>query len=127
MATRIQGAASLVVKLADLDDPVEVGSETAYEITITNEGTASAREVGLTCELPKGLTFLKAEGASEHRQQNEVIGFRPIDDLPAGKSLTYRVFVKGTLAGDQRFRCRLASESLKQPLFTEELTKFYGE
>lgn len=127
LSTRVQGAASLVVKVADLDDPVEVGRETAYEITVTNEGTASAHGIALACELPQGMAFAKAEGASEHRLQNEVIGFRPVDELPAGKSLTYRVFVKGAVAGDHRFRCRLTSESLEQPLFTEELTKFYGE
>jgi uncharacterized repeat protein (TIGR01451 family) len=127
LTTRVQGAASLVVKVADLDDPVEVETETAYEITVTNEGTAAAQDVGLTCELPQGLAFLKAEGPADHKLQNEFIGFRPVTELAPGKSLNYRVFVKGAVAGDQRFRCRLTSESLKQPLFTEELTKFYAE
>src|SRR5690606_12183057 len=116
-----------VFKVSDLDDPVEVETETAYEVTITNEGTAAARDVGLTCELPQGLAFLKAEGPSDHKLQNEFIGFRPIEELAPGKSLVYRVHVKGAVAGDQRFRCRLMSEALKQPLFTEELTKFYSE
>ena len=127
LATRIEGAASLVVKVADLEDPVEVGSETAYEITITNEGTAPARLVGLTCEIPSGLSLVDVTGPSDHRVQEEMIGFRPIDALPAGESLTYQVHVKGGAAGDQRFRCRLTSESLSQPLFSEELTKFYSE
>jgi uncharacterized repeat protein (TIGR01451 family) len=127
VSTRVQGAASLIVKVADLDDPVEIETETAYEVTITNEGTAAARDVGLTCELPQGVAFLKAEGSSEHRLQNEFVGFRPVTELAPGTSLTYRVFVKGTAAGDQRFRCRLTSEVLQQPLFTEEVTKFYSE
>jgi uncharacterized repeat protein (TIGR01451 family) len=123
----VEGTASLVLKVADLEDPVEVGSQTAYEITITNEGTASAHQVGLACEIPTGLSLVDATGPSDHRVQAEMIGFRPIDELPAGKSLTFHVHVMGNAAGDQRFRCRLTSESLSQPLFTEELTKFYGE
>jgi len=113
--------------VADLDDPVEVETETAYEITVTNEGTAAAQDVGLTCELPQGLAFLNAEGPAEHKLQNEFLGFRPVAELAPGKAITYRVFVKGAVAGDQRFRCRLTSQSLQQPLFTEELTKFYSE
>jgi uncharacterized repeat protein (TIGR01451 family) len=125
--TRVQGAASLVLKVTDLDDPVEVETETAYEVTITNEGTASAHDVGLTCELPQGVAFLKAEGPSENRLQDGFVGFRPVTELAPGESLTFRVFVKGSVAGDKRFRCRLSSEALQQPLFAEELTKFYSE
>ncbi len=54
-ATRVEGAASLVVNVADLDDPVEVGVETGYEITVKNDGTAPASNVSLTCELPAGV------------------------------------------------------------------------
>lgn len=127
MTTRVQGAASLEMIIADLDDPVEVGTQTAYEVTITNEGTAAARAVGLTCELPQGMEFVKAEGPTEHRRQNVMLGFQPVGQLAAGKSLTYRIFVRGANAGDQRFRCRLTSEALQEPLFSEELTKFYSE
>ena len=127
MLTRVEGTASLVVEVSDLDDPVEVGSETAYEITITNEGTASANQVALSCELPGGLAFLKANGPSQHRTEQGEVTFQAIPEVKAGQSLTYQVFVKGDVAGDKRFRCRLTSDALSQPLFTEELTKFYGE
>lgn len=127
MLTRVEGTASLVVEVSDLDDPVEIGSETAYEITITNEGTASATQVALSCELPGGLAFLKANGPSPHRNEESGVTFKAIPEVKAGQSLTYQVFVKGGVAGDKRFRCRLTSDALSQPLFTEELTKFYGE
>ncbi len=127
MQTRVEGTASLVVEVSDLDDPVEVGSETAYEIRITNEGTASANQVALSCEVPSGLVFLKANGPSQHRTEQSAVAFKPIPEVKAGQTLTYQVFVKGDVAGDKRFRCRLTSDALSQPLFTEELTKFYGE
>ncbi len=127
LTTRVEGTASLVVEVADLDDPVEVGTETAYEVTITNEGTASSHAVTLACELPGGLTLLNAEGPSGHRVKANTIQFQPVAEVGAGETITYRVYVQGTDDGDKRFRCRVSSEHLSQPLFTEEVTKFYGE
>ncbi len=127
LTTRVEGTASLVVEVADLDDPVEVGTETAYEVTITNEGTASSHAVTLACELPGGLTLLNAEGPSDHRVKANTVQFQPVSEVRAGETVTYRVHVKGTDDGDKRFRCRVSSANLSQPLFTEEVTKFYGE
>ncbi len=127
VSTRIEGAASLVVDVLDLDDPVEVGVETAYEIRIKNEGTAPAQNVGLTCELPAGMEFLTASGDSSHAHDKELVVFQPVADVAAGKTLTYRVKVKGTLSGNMRFRTKVSSDSLSEPLASEEMTKIYGE
>ena len=127
VTTRIEGAASLVVDVLDLDDPVEVGVETAYEIRIKNEGTAPAANVGLTCELPAGMEFLTASGASKHANDNELVVFQSVAEVPAGKTLTYLVKVKGTLSGNMRFRTKVSSDSLAEPLASEEMTKIYGE
>jgi len=127
VTTRVEGAASLVVDVSDLDDPVEVGVETAYEITVKNEGTAPAANVGLTCELPTGMEFLTASGDSNHTHEADLIVFQPISEIAPGKTLSYRVKVKGTLSGNMRFRTKLSSDSLADPLASEEMTKIYGE
>ena len=44
---------------------------------------------------------------------------------PADRIHTTRV--KGTAEGNHRFRVRLASDSITEPLISEEQTKFYGE
>lgn len=127
LTTRVEGTPSLVVEVADLDDPVEIGVETAYQVVITNEGTASSHDVALACEIPAGLTLLQAEGPSEHRIRSNTVEFLPVTEIRAGETVMYRVHVKGAEIGDKRFRCRLTSAHLSQPLFTEEFTKFYGE
>ncbi len=127
VTTRVEGAASLVVDVTDLDDPVEVGVETAYEIKIKNEGTAPAQNVALTCELPAGMEFLTASGSSSFANDSDLVVFKPVAEVPAGKSLTYLVKVKGTLSGNMRFRTKVSSNSLAEPLASEEMTKIYGE
>lgn len=127
VSTRVEGAASLVVDVSDLDDPVEVGVETAYEIRVKNEGTAAATNVGLTCELPSGVEFQTATGDAKFAHQADQIVFEPVTEIAPGKTLVYRVKFKGTLSGNMRFRTRVASDSLNEPLTSEEMTKVYSE
>lgn len=127
VSTRVEGAASLVVDVSDLDDPVEVGVETAYEVRVKNEGTAPATNVGLTCELPSGVEFQTATGDAKFAHQNDQIVFEPVSEIAPGKTLTYRVKFKGTLSGNMRFRTRVSSDSLNEPLTSEEMTKVYSE
>ncbi len=127
VSTRVEGAASLVVDVADLDDPVEVGVETAYEIRVKNEGTAPATNVALTCELPSGVEFQTATAETKFAHQNDQIVFDPVTEIAPGKTLTYRVKFKGTLSGNMRFRTRVSSDSLNEPLTSEEMTKVYSE
>ncbi|MCA8982599.1 MAG: DUF11 domain-containing protein [Planctomycetaceae bacterium] len=125
--TRVDGTSSLVVEITDLDDPVEVGHETAYEIKILNEGSAAAKEVGLSCELPEGVRFLKAEGPSQHVVDGNTILFQPLANVGTGNTIKYRVHVTGNIEGNLRFRARLTSAASPEPLIFEELTRFYGD
>jgi uncharacterized repeat protein (TIGR01451 family) len=127
VTTQVEGTASLVLRVTDLDDPVEIGAETAYEVKVTNEGTAAAQGVGLTCELPEAVTFTSANGPSEHEQRGRTVTFRPMAQLAPGESAKFQVFVRGQSAGNLRFRANLTSESVVEPLTAEELTKVYGE
>jgi uncharacterized repeat protein (TIGR01451 family) len=126
-ATRIEGTASLLLKVVDLDDPVETGKETAYEITIQNDGSKEAQNVGLSIELPVGVKLVDVKGPSAHIAESGLVVFKSLAVLPSGKSATYRIFVRGMEEGNQRLRARLTSDSIQEPLTVEELTRFYAE
>ncbi len=127
ISTTIEGTSSLALELRDIDDPVELGTEAAYEIVVRNEGTAAAGNVGIWCELPAGVDFSSASGPSEHRLENGSVYFRPLAQLAPGESATYRVIVNAQVLGNHRLRAHLSSDSISEPLTDEELTKFYGE
>ncbi|MEW4487692.1 hypothetical protein AB1L42_06395 [Thalassoglobus sp. JC818] len=124
---RIEGASSLSVAVVDLDDPVEVGTEAVYEVRVKNEGTAAAKDVGLTCELAQGTAFVHAEGPAAHVSEGNEVIFRTTPELAPGETATFRVRVASKTPGNMRFRARVTSESVPEPLTTDELTKFYGE
>ncbi len=127
LLTRVEGSASLVIDITDLDDPVEVGTETAYEIRLTNDGSAEAKNVGLSCELPAGVQFISASGPSKHVTDGNLILFQPLASVKIGDTYTFRVHVVGSVEGNLRFRARMTSDASSEPLTFEEQTRFYGE
>jgi uncharacterized repeat protein (TIGR01451 family) len=125
--TAVDGTASLVVEVLDLDDPIEVGAETAYEVRVRNEGTKAATNVSISCQVPNGVAALSARGPTAHQGEASMLTFAPIDELEPGKTALYRVVVRGTDAGKHRFRVRLTSDSIDEPLVHEELTHYYAD
>lgn len=123
----VEGTPSLAVEVADLDDPVEVGAEAAYEVHVKNEGSAPAQNVLLACELAGGMTFQKAAGPGRYNSEGSVVRFEPIPQLAPGEQATFRVIVSCEKAGNLRMKAHVSSESIPEPLTSEELTKFYGE
>lgn len=125
--TRVEGASSLSISVVDLDDPVELGTEAIYEVRVKNEGTAAARDVGLMCELAPQMVFVGAHGPSPHRVDQGQVVFKTIPEIPAGETIVFRVRVQSQKPGSARFRARVSSESVSEPLTVDELTKFYGD
>lgn len=125
--TRVDGAAALVMTVTDTDDPIEIKTQTAYEIRVQNDGSKAAEVLGIACELPKGVELAGAEGPTAHGVDKGSVVFQPVASLEPGKSLVYRVKVIGKVTGNLRFRARLTSVSSPEPLIVEELTRFYGD
>ena len=127
LATEVDGTASLVLEIVDLDDPVEIGTDTMYEVRVKNEGSKAAQNVGVSCEIPNGVSLVGATGVTDHVAENGLVVFKSLKDLPPGRTALFRVQVRGSKGGNHRFRARLASDSITEPLIVEELTRFYGE
>ena len=104
-----------------------MGAETAYEVRVRNEGSKAASNVGIACELPAGLQLVDLKGPTDHLTENGLIVFKPLGSLAPKQAATFRIRVRATQAGDQRFRVRLTSDSIQEPLLVEELTKFYQD
>lgn len=127
--TRVEGLSALLMELVDLDDPVEVGAETSYEIRITNTGTKTEQNVQLICTVPDKMEFRGARGPGSSRFQvagKDVI-FEPLLKLAPRADAIFRVKVKGLAAGDLRFRAQMKADGLTSPVLKEESTKVYGD
>jgi uncharacterized repeat protein (TIGR01451 family) len=127
VATRVDGSSKVVMELADIDDPVEVGTQTAYEIRIRNDGSKAAQNLKISCELPQGLELIDTSGPTENFIDKGVLYFKPLAELAAGSKATYVIRVNGKVAGNLRLRARLTSNASPEPVVVEEMTKFYAD
>ena len=125
--TRVDGIASLTMELVDQDDPVEVGSETAYEIRVKNDGSKVASGVVIVCDMPAGMEFLSAKAPVEHVIEGRQLIFNPIDQIAPGDKVTIRVQLKVTRDGSHRMRARLTGGGLQEPMLLEEVTRAYTD
>ena len=127
--TRVEGLSALLMELADADDPVEVGTDTSYEVRVTNTGSKMETNLQLTCTVPERMELRGARCAAgcRYRVDGRDVIFEPLPRLAPKADVVYRIFVRGTAPGDLRFRARIRADGLSEPVLREESTKVYGD
>ena len=123
----VDGSAELQFSVADVADPIEVGSDTTYEVRITNKGSKTDGNVLLVAQLPPGLQPIGCEGPTAERIQGQTIAFEPLPRLAPGSEVVYRIRARGIGAGDQRILVKITSNEMKTPLSKEESTRVYSD
>ncbi len=127
MKTRVEGLVSLLMEVVDVDDPIELGSETTYQIHILNRGTKAAERIQIVATLPEGLTATAVEGLGTYKVKGQQLIFEPIASVAPQTATVLQVRVKGVRIGTQRIRAVLNCASLRNAIITEEATEVYGE
>lgn len=125
--TTVEGIAAILLEVVDIDDPVEVGADTAYEIRVTNQGSREATNVEIHALVPREMQVRGGQGPTNYRTDGQEVIFAPLPKLAPRADAIYRVFVRGVGVGDVRFRARLISDSLSEPVIEEESTKIYDD
>ena len=125
--TRVDGIASLTMELVDMDDPVENGAETGYEIRVKNDGSKAATDVSLVCELPAGMEFLSAKAPVEQDLEGRTLSFKPIEQIAPGAQVTFRVMMKVKKEGSHRLKARLTGAEVQDEIVLEEVTRAYSD
>lgn len=123
----IEGAPALMLEVVDRDDPVEVGSQTTYEIRVVNQGTSASTGIQVVATLPKELTPVEAIGPTGHRIQGQQVLFEPMPKLAARADALFRIKVSAQHPGDVRFKVQLSANQLQSPILEEESTRIYSD
>jgi uncharacterized repeat protein (TIGR01451 family) len=121
LETEYEGAAELEMKMVMSEPAVEAGDEGTWQIRIQNTGSSTARDVGISCELPAGATLLDVEAPAAWIAENGVLVFRSLPEVAAGDEVLLEVRVRCERAGNHRLRLRVASTSIAEPLIGEDL------
>ncbi len=121
----IQGVPAILLECVDNPDPVEVGGQVTYTITVLNQGTAIGTAIVIACTLPNELELATSKGPTAAAVDGKKVTFAPLATLAPKASAVYTLTAKGTAAGDVRFAVELTSDQLTRPVRETESTHLY--
>ncbi|MBP7827215.1 MAG: DUF11 domain-containing protein [Verrucomicrobia bacterium] len=124
-ATRIAGIPAILLELVDLEDPIEVGHEITYEIKVTNQGSAPATNVRVTCTLPSSMEFVSGTGPTPVQGAGDTVTMSPLAGLDAKAVATWRVVTKALREDDARFKVSVRSDQFERAIVEDESTQLY--
>ena len=123
--TNLEGIPALLMEVVDEIDPVTVGDETTYVITVTNQGSAQDTNVRIVCELEDSMSFVSATGSSAVTAQGGTVTMAAVPGLDPGDASTWRVTVRAETPADARFGVTMTSDQLERPVNETESTNLY--
>ncbi|MCE9636272.1 MAG: DUF11 domain-containing protein [Planctomycetes bacterium] len=117
---RPDAVSSLRLEAVGSPSPVDVGSQSTYTISVTNQGTARETNLVVTATLPANQRYVSsdatgADGAAA-ALNGQVVRFAPVALLAPGQRLTYRVVAAATSAGDAQCSFTVASDLQRSPI-----------
>jgi uncharacterized repeat protein (TIGR01451 family) len=125
--TRVESLSALSLEVADVEDPVEVGADTSYEIRVSNTGSTTEANVRLVCTLPDKVELKGAQGPGAYHVEGRTVTFDPLPQLAPRADVVFRVQAKALMPGDARFKAQVSSANLAEPLTEVKVTHVYAD
>jgi uncharacterized repeat protein (TIGR01451 family) len=123
----VEGLAAVLFQLSHTKDPIEIGGETTYEISVVNQGSKASNNLQLSVLLPAELKPLSAAGQTRYTIENNKVIFESLPQLAPKTVAAFRVRAQGVRAGDLRVRCQLLTDEMQRPVVKEESTRVYAD
>ncbi len=121
----VKGIPAILLECVDDPDPIEVGSDVTYTITVTNQGTETGTNIAVTCTLPAEQQFVKGGGATQPTASGQTITFAALPSLAPKAKAVFTLTVKGVGVGDVRFAVSMKSDQIAPPVTETEATRIY--
>lgn len=123
--TNVVGIPGVLLEVVDIEDPVQVGDNVVYVITITNQGSAPQTNINVSATLPASEQFVSGGGASAATAAGQKITFGTIANLPAKQKIEWRLTVKAIAEDDARLMVQSKSDQQTKPVEETESTNLY--
>lgn len=123
----VEGIAALMFQVSDTNDPVQIGEDTSYEISVVNQGSRQAENVSVVVRIPAGMHLLGCKSPTQHSVQGNEIHFAALEQLAPKAEVLYELKMRGSQVGDQRVSVSVSSKEFPTPIVKEESTRVYAE
>jgi uncharacterized repeat protein (TIGR01451 family) len=123
--TKVAGIAAILLETVDNPDPVELGQNVTYTITITNQGSAMDTAIRMNCMLEQGMEYVSSSGPTKGTLSGSTISFEPLTSLSPKEKAVWKLVIKAVSAGDMRLKTVLTSDQMSRPAEKTEPTTFY--
>lgn len=129
-STKIVALPALLVAVVDAKDPIQVGKEVAYKITVINQGNSADSNLKLTAELPENLVFERVSGETSAETSAEAedgkVAFDTVQEIKAGDKLEWTLYARANGDGEAWITVKVDSEGLEEPVESQEPTRLFG-
>jgi uncharacterized repeat protein (TIGR01451 family) len=125
VSMQIKGIPAILLEVVDLEDPIEVGTNVTYNITVTNQGSATGTNIVIEATIPPEGDYVNAQGPTAGTVSGKTVKFAPLPTLAPKAKAVYTVTVKAVSENDVRFKIRLDSDQISSPVEETESTNFY--
>ena len=123
--TELSGIPAVLLELIDIADPIEVGENETYIITVTNQGSAAATNIRVNCVLEATMDYVSSIGPTEVSLVDRKITFAPLSSLAPKAQAKWQVKIRAIGAGDTRFKVMMSTDQLDRMVEETEATRFY--
>lgn len=123
--TDVMGIPAVLLEVVDESDPIEVGGNETYVITVTNQGSAADTNIKIVATLEDAMGYVSSSGATAGTAAGKTVTFAPLASLAPKAQATWKVVVKANAAGDVRFKVTMNTDQLGRPVEETEATNFY--
>jgi len=123
--THIAVVPALQLSAVDDHDPVRVGDNVTYTITVLNQGFGADKNIHVVVTLPEGEQYVSSDGPSKAALDGSKLTFEAVPTISPKQSLVWKLVVKATKAADVRLRVDMQSDSFPDAAIKVEPTRLY--
>ncbi len=124
-ATDFKGIPAILLEVVDLNDPVELGEQVTYQITVTNQGTTAAKDIAVKCMVPQGMNYISSSGATSAMSTGQEINFAKLARIAPGKKASWMVRLRASEEGIANFETHVTSQHFQTPIRETEATNLF--
>ncbi len=124
--TRIEGIPAILLEVVDIEDPIEVGENVTYMVTVTNQGSAEGTNIRIECTLENSMQYVSSAGATMATPLDNKVVFDALPSLKPKARASWKVVVRAVQSGDVRFMIKMTSDQISRHVVETEATNFYN-